>query len=623
MPNAEYKQELDGGFVGFESRTNASMLKAQYLQYSQNTRLERGHANVRKGNKNVTPADLLEDTPLMSCVYVNKVGVEHIAVVTATRLYIYNPNSNGTTSFYVLPRPVSPSDKGMVFQAIDHLFILRGEPQEPRTGSVHLTNGGTTATVTLTSHGFQNATEVIISSIAGHTYANGSYLVANATTNTFTYTLPQPATNNHTGSVVVQKGKAPLKWAGSGSVQVVTQGDIEGVDANFPPSEVGMFYGNRVIIKRDRDKIAASDYLDYNMWDLTFGQFTINQGAYDRIIGFTPWADNEFLIFQRNGVYRAKIENQQYAVGEGPDTASFIQTLTNAFGAVGPKAIVNAGRFVFFLSDGGVYLLEPQLDLRLINSLEPLSAPIHNIIEGIKRSISDKAVGIYHNNRLYMAVPLSDAGNDTVIIFNTLNKSWESIDTYPPAIPAEAGFPAIPKFTISNLLECVVDDQKRLFCVSSQGIYLMEESTTGDETDAVGITALDALLGATGLPYPNDYGFYLDTQAKRFFTVKGSIRTRKFTYGNSQEKRFASTAVELSFNGNCAIETKATVYSPDSVSVLDTFTSSGNEEIIRRVAIGKRGFAADLTINTLDGQPVIKSISVDATAGGRLTKSEK
>jgi hypothetical protein len=622
MPNAEYKQELDGGFVGFESRTNASMLKAQYLQYSQNTRLERGHASVRKGNKNVTPADLLEDTPLMSCVYVNKVGVEHIAVVTATRLYIYNPNSNGTTSFYILPRPVSPSDKGMVFQAIDHLFILRGEPQEPRTGSVHLTNGGTTATVTLTSHGFQNNDEVIISSIP-HTYANGSYLVANATTNTFTYTLPQPATHNHTGSVVVQKGKSPLKWAGSGSVQVVTQGDIEGVDANFPPSEVGMFYGNRVIIKRDRDKIAASDYLDYNMWDLTFGQFTINQGAYDRIIGFTPWADNEFLIFQRNGVYRAKIENQQYAVGEGPDTASFIQTLTNAFGAVGPKAIVNAGRFVFFLSDGGVYLLEPQLDLRLINSLEPLSAPVHNIIESIKRSISDKAVGIYHNNRLYMAVPLSDAGNDTVIIFNTLNKSWESIDTYPPAIPAEAGFPALPKFTISNLLECVVDDQKRLFCVSNQGIYLMEETTTGDETDAVGITALDALLGATGLPYPNDYGFYLDTLAKRFFTVKGSIRTRKFTYGNSQEKRFASTAVELSFDGNCAIETKATVYSPDSVSVVDTFTSSGNEEVIRRVAIGKRGFAADLTINTLDGQPVIKSISVDATAGGRLTKSEK
>jgi hypothetical protein len=619
MPNAEYKQDVDGGFVGFESRTNSSMLKPQYLQYSQNTRLQRGHASVRRGNKNVTPADLLGLSPLMSCVYVTKAGVEKIAVVTSNRLYIFDPNSNGTTQFFNLPRPVSPSDKGMVFQAIDHLFILRGEPAEARTGSIVLTNGGTTATVTFNSHGLQNGDEVIMSGVVGHTYAHGSYIISNVTTNTFQYTLTTSSTNNHTGTCVFQKGKSPLAWAGSGAVQIVTQGDIEGVDANFPPCEVGMFYGNRVIIKRDRDKIAASDYLDYNMWDLTFGQFTINQGAYDRIVGFTPWADNEFLIFQRNGVFRAKIENQQFATGEGPDSASFIQTLTNAFGAVGPKAIVNAGRFVFFLSDGGVYLLEPQLDLRLINSIEPLSAPIDDIIQNIKRSISDKAVGIYHSNRLYMAIPLSDAGNDTIIIFNSLNKAWESVDTFPAAQPTES----IPKFTINNLLECVLDDRKRLFCVSSQGIYLMEENAVGDDVDALGITVLPAQLGATGLPAPNNYGFYLNTMARRFYPVQGSIKSRKFTYGTSHEKRFSSTAVELEYDGNCAIETLVTVYSPDSEAITDTFTSSGQEESIRRVAIGKRGFAADITINTLDGQPIIKSMSIDATTGGRLTKSEK
>jgi hypothetical protein len=619
MPNAEYKQDVDGGFVGFESRTNSAMLKTQYLQYSQNTRLQRGHASVRRGNKNVTPADLLGLSPLMSCVYVTKAGIEKIAVVTSNRLYIFDPNSNGTTQFFNLPRPVSPSDKGMVFQAIDHLFILRGEPAEARTGSIALTNHGTTATVTFNSHGLQNGDEVIMSGVVGHTYALGSYIISNVTTNTFRYTLTVPSTNNHTGTCVFQKGKSPLAWAGSGAVQIVTQGDIDGVDANFPPCEVGIFYGNRVIVKRDRDKIAASDYLDYNMWDLTFGQFTINQGAYDRIVGFTPWADNEFLIFQRNGVFRAKIENQQFATGEGPDSASFIQTLTNAFGAVGPKAIVNAGRFVFFLSDGGVYLLEPQLDLRLINSIEPLSAPIDDIIQNIKRSISDKAVGIYHNNRLYMAVPLSDAGNDTVIIFNSLNKAWESVDTFPPAVPAEG----IPKFTVNNLLECVLDDRKRLFCVSSQGIYLMEENSIGDDVDALGITVLPAQLAATGLAAPNDFGFYLDTTARRFYPVKGSIKSRKFTYGSSHEKRFSSTAVELAYDGNCAVETRVTVYSPDSESVTDTFTASGTEESIRRVSIGKRGFAADVTINTLDGMPVIKSMTIDATTGGRLTKSEK
>lgn len=624
MANAEYKQDLDGGFVGFESRTNATLLKQQFLQYSQNTRLERGHASVRKGNKNMTPSDLLEETPLMSCVYVNKVGVEKIAVVTSTKLFIYNPNIGGTTEFYSLPKPVSAADNGSIFQALDHLFILRGEPAEPRNGTIALTNGSTTASVTFNNHGLTVGTEIIISSVAGHTYAQGSFVVATANTNTFTYTLPSPATNNHGGTMVFQAGKAPLSWDGTQTNPVVvTQGVISGVSANFPPCEVGMFYGNRIIVKRDRDKIAASDYLDYNAWDMTFGQFTINQGAYDRIVGFTPWADNEFLIFQRNSIYRAKVENTQYVQGENPDAQSFIQTVTNAFGAVGPKAIVNAGRFVFFLTDHGVYMLEPQLDLKLVNTLEPLSSPITDIIERIKRSISSKSVGIYHNNRLYLAVPLSDVGNDTVLIFNSLNKAWESVDTFPHSVLAENGFPALNAFTISNFLEVVVNDRKRLFCVSSQGIFMMEETTTGDEVDAVGITTLDALLGETGLPYPNDYGFYLDTQAKRFYSVKGEIKSRKFTFGNTNEKRFSSTALELEFDNNCAIRTSVKVYNPDATEVIDEYTDSGQNDAVRRVAIGKRGFAADVTVSTLDGQPTLKSMSIDATLSGRLTKSEK
>jgi hypothetical protein len=623
MPNAEYKQDLDGGFVGFESRTNASLLKAQYLQYSQNTRLERGHATVRKGNTNVTPSDLLDQTPLMSCVYVTREGVEKIAVVTTNKLFIYDPNASGTTQFFNLPRSVSPSDKGMVFQAIDHLFIVRGEPATPRTGTVALVNGSSTATVTASGHGFTVGQEVIISGIVGSTYANGAYTVTTVNGGSFTYTLSAPSTNNHSGVVTYQAGKPPIKWDGVNNPSLVTQGDIDGVDANFPPCEVAMFYGNRIIAKRDRDKIAASDYLDYNMWDLTFGQFTINQGANDRIVGFTPWADNEFLIFERNSIYRAKIVNSQYVVGEGPDSQSFIQTVTNAFGCVSPKAIVNAGRFVFFLSDGGIYMLEPQLDLRLINTLEPLSAPINNLVERIKRNISDKSVGIYHSNRLYMAVPLTDAGNDTVLVFNTLNKAWESVDTFPPAVPAEGVQPALPPFTISNLLECVLDDRKRLFCVSNQGIYLMEDATTGDEVDADGITVLDAQLGATGLQSPDDYGFFLDTEAKRYYPVKGEIKSRKFTYANTNEKRFASTALELEFSGNCSIRTTVKVYNPDATEVVDNFTDSGTNDVIRRVAIGKRGFAADVTVSTLDGQPTLKSMSIDATAGGRLTKSEK
>lgn len=48
MPNIEYKQDIDIGFVGFESRTNSSALKTQFLQNAENVRIDRGYAYTEK-----------------------------------------------------------------------------------------------------------------------------------------------------------------------------------------------------------------------------------------------------------------------------------------------------------------------------------------------------------------------------------------------------------------------------------------------------------------------------------------------------------------------------------------------------------------------------------------------
>lgn len=610
MPNAEYKQDLDGGFIGFESRTNATLLKPQYLQYSQNVRLERGHVQVRKGAKNFTPPDFIGKPIYSSCKYVDGIGIEYIAIATTDSVLILNPNTGGSISQYYYPagRTIEATDVVDMFQGIDTLFILRGEPSAYIGCTYLLTAASTTVNVTDFNHGLSTGAEVIISDPQLPAGSRGSFLITKVSNDVFTYVATAAVTEQEKGTFTgtYQSGKPPLVLR-NGVVSVSKQGISSGTDSNFPPCSVGMFYGNRLIIKRDRDKIAASDYLDHEHWDLTFGQFTINQGAYDRIVGFTPWADNEFLIFERNSIYRARVENENYLPQSAPDAASYISTVTNAFGAVGPKAIVNAGRFVFFLTDGGIYQLEPQLDLKLINALEPLSAPIHNVIEQIRRDKSANACGIYHNNRLFMAVPRTSAGNDTVLIFNTLNKAWESIDIYPNDTVYGGG-----QFVIKNFIECTLDERKRLFCLSNMGLFLLEENEEGDEVG-----------NGTGVLLPVNLDFYLSAVKSSSYPINMEMRTRKFTYNTTTEKKFSSLAVECEYVTPSSMSITSTVYNPDSHETADFFSGFGPQDYIRRAGINKRGFACDVTIRTQAGRPIVKSVSIDASMSGRLNKSEQ
>lgn len=603
MPNAEYKQDIDGGFVGFESRTNASLLKTQYLQYAENVRLERGHAYTRRGLKNLTTADINQtnDTIYASAKYVTADGTESIAMALQNRLLIFNPSTNAISSYlYPTGRTISNGDKCNISQGIDTLFILRGEPDATKTATFGTNSGSRTVIVNCAGHGYLVGDEVIVSGV-DITDANekGAFIVTAVNSlSQFRLTLVNNASGTHTTTGFVQKGKPVLVFNGS-AVSVVNQGVIEGTTANFPPCSIGMFFGNRFIVKRDKDKIATSDYLDYNQWDLTFGQFTINQGAYDSIVGFTPWLDNEFLIFEKNSIYRARIENDTYIVSASPDTASYISTITNAFGCVAHKAIVNAGRYVFFLTQNGIYQLEPQLDLKLINTIEPMSSPINDIIYTLNKDYSDLSCGIYYNNRLYLALPLgTSTTNNKVLVFNSLNKSWESVDTY-------------STLNIKNFVELNYLDKKRLFIITPKGIYLTEEKD-GDE-----LTLGTGPVLNIGLP------FSLSNTVVSQYNINSKIKTRKFSFGTTNSKRFSTAAVEVELENTSKFNTVVNVYNADSVETYDTFEDIGPEDYIRRMSIGKRGLSADITLTTISGRPIYKSVSIDATSAGRYEKSEK
>jgi hypothetical protein len=106
------------------------------------------------------------------------------------------------------------------------------------------------------------------------------------------------------------------------------------------------------------------------------------------------------------------------------------------------------------------------------------------------------------------------------------------------------------------------------------------------------------------------------------FAIPSKIVSRKFTFGTTNSKRFSTAAVEVELETTSKFDTIVNVQNPDSSEIYDTFEGYGPEDYLRRMSVGKRGLSADLTLQTVSGRPIFKSISIDATNVGRYEKSE-
>lgn len=401
-------------------------------------RLDRGVATTRKGTKRMVSGFQVSQAIYASGSFsLPSDGIDKILLAGSSRLYVFNTNTREISSFiYPSGRYITDDDDVQIFQALNKAYILRGEADFDPKVVTSITRSGTTATVTCNLHGFVTGDEVTVYA-ANETAYNGSHIVTRTGANSFTYQVSGSPTSPATGvGILAVKCKPALVFDGTG-VDVVSH--VKGfniANSSFPPAQFGLYYSNRIAVRVARDKIAVSDYLDFDTWDQTLGVWNINLGDNDEIVGFTPWADDQFLIFKRRSIYIAKLHNAFDEFGAATLTDdSFVQSVTDQVGCVARQSIANAGQVVFFLSDSGVRVLDPQLDLKLLGNSQPLSDPISDIIERINIDAAPKAVGKIFNNRYYLAVPLDGSTyNNAVLVYNLLNKAWESVDTYPEGV---------------------------------------------------------------------------------------------------------------------------------------------------------------------------------------------
>jgi len=599
MPN-EYQKDGDLGFVGLNSRDNPISLSAGIVNQSQNFRMDRGVATVRKGMQRKTIGDLIGQTVYGVGTYLNSTGQEIIVCVVANGLFTYNPQTEVLSTKIYFPNSVT----GKTLTSSDSLIV----------------------TVTSAAHGLLAGASVYVEcSSVGYT---GLFVISSITTNTFTYTMPSVASAGAvsgvacrynavelittqdgcdvvagTDLVIISRGfsKRPLVWDFTTSITAMP---AHGTGHEFPSCESILYYANRFIVTgrhhgdsvlRNNDTVSVSNFLDYQHFD-ALDAFTINNGSNDRIVGVAPWTLNEFLVFMRNSIFYVGVGTSRYVSGEPLSNDSYVRTLATDIGCSSKKSVVQANGGVLFLSDNGVYFLQPQQSsaesMKLLTMADPISASIDDVIQRINKTYAYRAVATYWNNRYYLAVPLdASVDNNAILVYNFILRQWESVDTYPVG------------FDIFDFVIAKKDNQRRMYGVDTdQGIFLMEQLNWDEYGDAIGEPILPFFIPAT--------------LGEAVFTpnvINAVLKTRRYSFNGIGDKRFSTAETEIVSDAGSQVETVAEVFNPDTLSVIDNFSAELTEDSARRATIRKIGTGIQLRYTSTNLRPSIRSAYVYAT----------
>ncbi len=208
------------------------------------------------------------------------------------------------------------------------------------------------------------------------------------------------------------------------------------------------------------DEIIASDILDTDTYDQIYAQYRFNAGEADFNVALHSFSEDNLMVFNRNSIHLVA----NTTTLQGAST----KLLTNEVGCVARQSIQQVGNQVIFLSDNGVYSTQFFDEYNLRGTETPLSEPINTTIQRINKTYWENSVAVYFDNRYFIAVPLdSEDGtvvatkNNAVLVYNFLNKQWESIDQVNN-----------DDFHISNLLVVGAGDKRGVYAVNDLGVYI-------------------------------------------------------------------------------------------------------------------------------------------------------
>jgi hypothetical protein len=523
---------------------------------------------------------------------------EYIVMCGPSEAYLWR-NTSPTDTVVTVGYPsspdetIDPTDNVSVVQAFDRLYILREAPLTASGFDQKLTNAtgiavsGTTATVNVNTHGYAAGQRVRIEGSTVAAFDGHEFDIATVATNSFTITVPNGTAAAAVANIRVRRVKPPIYWTGTGSF-VRAAGGIPAEGPTYKKMRSvawASYISNRLVIPDGRDQVAISDVLDADLYDPFWQSFRTGAGGSDYIVAVHPWVEGSALVFARKSIWLATLAQFPSTDGAGfaIDTAvAKLELITNEIGCSARNSIATAGRYVFFLSDAGVYRLDTQLDLKLRGDTKPLSDPVADQFERIDQSKVQRSFGLWHNNRYILAVPTLDSEDDTndlVITYSALNEQWESRDTYGIGVDA--------------LLVGTYSDVRRIFNVRRTGkLYLLDEKDNGTDDE----------------PSGSNVGL-----------VVGTIKTRRYNMGNMQSKRFTRALSDVVLPNAGSITVKANLINPDAEITLVPGQSNDTgvgEDYTLKQPIRRKAHAAELIFQTNLQRPEIRNVNIEAALEG-------
>jgi hypothetical protein len=352
------------------------------------------------------------------------------------------------------------------------------------------------------------------------------------------------------------------------------------------------------------DEIIASDILDSNTYDRVLNQFRISGGTADYVVAMHGFYDDALVVMNRNSIH-AVIGTQ----GSLADTV--VKELTNEVGCLARKSVVMQANNLLFLSDNGVYALTFLNDYNLRGTEEPLSKNIQPYIDRINARLAGNATAVYYDNRYYLAVPLDSVvgaddaqGNNAILVFNFLNKGWESLDTY-----GNSGF------LITDFVTAVAGVRNDLYAVSSSGgIHKMEAADT--ENDSI-----SSEFGSTSIDLE---------------PINASLTTRGYDMGTQERKRFTDFQTQIqsfpagspsTFNVSFSTEDPDNAFPIGStIDLIGDLSNTDQEEEtanVRGRLAGLRGYTGTVLLTRTSGSPKVHSVKISGAVSNRAIISQK
>jgi hypothetical protein len=385
---------------------------------------------------------------------------------------------------------------------------------------------------------------------------------------------------------------------------------------HMPAPEYGVYHQRRLAVPyrysvddpfdtySDRkifDEILISDILDTDTYDQVYGQFRFNAGKSDFNVGMLSFSDDKLVVFNRNSIH--------IVVGNGDLGGFQSQLLTDEVGLTARNSVIQVGNQIIFLSDNGVYGLS-FVDLYNLRGNEvPLSESIQKTIDTINKAHVDKASAVYFDNKYYLAVPTGTSTvNNTLLIYNFLNKSWESIDT---VNNVDTDGNSFSSFEFTKLLVAGKGLKRGVYVTNTDGgIHRLEVFADG----------IDRVI--------TDIGSTTEKETR----VQGSATTRMFTLGSIDRKKFNNFELHLQSgpDNSSDVSIAATTENLDSEPALDLKNASDyvggviapDEDVSVRGRIGnKRAYGLQMTLTSILGRPRFRSLKIAGAETFRSTSS--